>query len=175
MNTLYFIFFILFLFLIIVLKKLNIKKYHIVNIITILIFLFLYCMPLICIKIFVIFCNYYDSQLSSYAFAVWYFIIYIVISIARFILLFGIALYGLYKAKDKVLIFRKYNSIILLSTLILDFIIYKFFVQNGIIYDLSQNNIILYGLFYSITVIYLPILTACSFISFVDFIKNRKS
>ena len=176
MSTLQIIFLVLFLFLIVVLKNLNIKIYQIVNlIITILIFLFLYCIPLICTKIFGILCNYYDLQLSSYAFAVWYFIIYIIVSFLRFILLFSVTLYILYKKNVKFLILKRYNLIILLTTLILDSIIYNFFVQKGLIYSLSQNNVILYSLFYSVTIVYLPILVACGFMSFADFINNRKN
>ena len=175
MNTLYFLFLILFLSFIVVVKKLNIKKQQIISFtITILIFMFLYFLPIICIKVFSIFCDYYEPQLSSYAFVVWYFIIYISVALIRFVLSFCIALYILFKTNTISLILKKYNLIILLIALILDFIIYNIGVQNGIVFNLSHNNAILYSLFYSITIIYLPILTAFSFMSFVDFIKNRK-
>lgn len=174
MSTLYFIFLILFLFLVLALKKMNIKIYQIVNfVINTLIFSFLYSIPIICIKIFSIFCNYYDPQLSGYAFAVWYFIIYICVSIARFILLFGIALHGFCKANAKWSLIKKYNLIIFLSIIILDYFIFNFFVQKGFFYNLAQNNVILYGLFYSVTILYLPISIAIIFKYFIEFIKNK--
>ena len=173
MSTLYFIFLILFLFFIIALRKMNIKKHQIVIfIVTILIFLFLYFMPLISIKIFAIFCNYYDPQLSGYAFAAWYFIIYTCISIARFILLFGIALHEFCKANAKWFIFKKYNLVIFLFIILLDFIIYKFVVQKGILYNLSQNNILLYCIFYSLSILYIPILLANFTKYFIDFVAS---
>ncbi len=174
MSTLYFIFLILFLFLVLALKKMSIKTYQMVNfVITTLIFSFLYFIPIICIKIFIIFCNYYEPQLSSYAFAVWYFIIYICVSIIRFILLFGIALHGFCMANAKWSLVKKYNLIICLSIILLDFFIYNFFVQKGFLYNLSQNNVILYVLLYSVTILYLPILIAIVLKYFIEFIKNK--
>lgn len=169
MSTLYFIFLILFLFFIITLRK--IKKHQIVTfIVTILTFLFLYFMPLLCVKIFAIFCNYYDPQLSGYAYAVWYFIIYACISIARFILLFGIALHEFCKANTKWFIFKKYSFMTCLFIILSDFIIYKFFVQKAILYNLSQNNVFLYFIFYSLSILYIPILLANFTKYFIDFI-----
>lgn len=173
MSTLYFIFLILFFYFIIALRKMNIKKHQIATfIVTILIFLFLYYMPLICIKIFTIFCNYYEPQLSGYVFAVWYFIIYAWISIARFILLFGIALHEFCKANAKLFMFKKYNLVIFLFIVLLDFIIYKYFVQKGILYNLSQNNVLLYCIFYSLSILYIPILLANSTKYFIDFVAS---
>ena len=164
MSALCFIFLILFLFLVAILKKFDIKIYQMVSfIITILIFLFLYYAPIVFIKMFEIACDHYVPQLSGYAYAVWYFIIYICVSIVRFVLLFTVTLYGLYKQKIKWAFLKKYNLIILLITLILDYIIYNFVVQKGISYALSQNNVVFYGLFYSVTIIYLPVLLASLF------------
>ena len=163
-------------FCIVILKKMNIKRHQILNVITtILILLFLYYIPLVCIKIFEIFCNYYDSQLSGYAFAVWYFIIYICVSLLRFILLFVVTFYGLYKQNTKCIFLKKHNLVILLITLIIDFIIYNFIVPKSIIYSLSQNNVILYTLFYSVTIIYLPILSAFVFNDLIIFVKSKLS
>jgi len=174
MSTLHFIFLILFLFLVLVLKKMNIKIYQILNFITtILILLFLYYIPLVCIKIFEIFCNYYDPQLSGYAFAVWYFIIYIGVSLLRFILLLVVTFYGLYKQNTKCIFLEKHNLVILLITLIIDIIIYNFIVPKSILYSLSQNNVILYILFYSVTMLYLPIFSAFVFNNLIIFAKSK--
>jgi hypothetical protein len=161
-------------FCIVILKKMNIKRHQILNVITtILILLFLYYIPLVCIKIFEIFCNCYDPQLSGYAFAVWYFIIYICVSLLRFIILFIVTFYGVYKQNTKCIFLKKHNLVILLITLIIDFIIYNFIVPKSILYSLSQNNVILYTLFYSVTIIYLPILSAFVFNDLIIFVKSK--
>ena len=163
-------------FCIVIFKKMNIKIYQIkIFIISILAFLSLYFIPLVCIKIFEIFCNCYDPQLSGYAFAVWYFIIYICVSILRFIILFIVTFYGVYKQNTKCIFLKKHNLVILLITLIIDFIIYNFIVPKSILYSLSQNNVILYTLLYSVTIIYLPILSAFVFNDLIIFVKSKLS
>ena len=59
------------------------------------------------------------------------------------------------------------------SIIILDYFIFNFFVQKGFFYNLAQNNVILYGLFYSVTILYLPISIAIIFKYFIEFIKNK--
>ena len=101
------------------------------------------------------------EQIDTYAYAVLVFIILIITSILKFILSLICAIFCLLTQNEIYKIVKKYNFYILVCFLLIDYMIFKYFLISYMgAEDFIQEKFLYYILLFSLTIIYLPFFIA---------------